>query len=66
MAKWVVASERQPDKPGHYTICRAKGFPHRNYYWNGSYWVTPGHSPTEAVYSWLDETEGADDGQDYV
>lgn len=68
MGRWVMTSERQPDKPGDYEICRARGGPLHGYHWNGGYWVTPGHSPTESVYSWLDEAESKggeeSDGQD--
>lgn len=54
MARWVLVSDRQPEKPGKYEICRAKGGPLPGYLWNGSYWVTPGHNPTDAVYSWFE------------
>lgn len=62
MSRWVLTSERQPDKSGHYEVCRAKGGPLHGYFWNGSYWVTPGHNPTDAVYSWfeLDEEDKKD------
>ena len=66
MARWVLAAERQPEKYGEYQICRTKGRPLNGYIWNGSYWVTPGHSPTEAVYSWLEEEDGEKDEQDHV
>ena len=64
MAAWVLTSERQPEKPGHYQIRRKKGDPAGGYYWNGGYWVTPGGSPTNAVARWLDEGKDGetDDG----
>ena len=66
MAAWVLTSERQPEKPGHYQICKAKGNPISGYYWNGGYWVTPGHNPTESVYSWLDEGRKAEPDENHV
>ena len=63
MAAWVLTSERQPARPGDYEVCRSKGGPLKGYRWNGGYWITPGHSPTDAVYAWLDEEAENDDGK---
>lgn len=57
MAKWVSVEERQPTERGYYTIVRRRSgglTMKQDYFWNGSYWVTTGHSPTDAVTAWLD------------
>ena len=55
MGGWVLTSERQPAERGYYHVATAKKVQPKKYFWNGAYWVTPGHSPTSAVYSWFDE-----------
>lgn len=57
MSKWVLDSERHPEKPGEYEVCKAIGLPLHGYKWSGEQWITPSHKPTEAVYSWLDGSD---------
>ena len=52
---YVPVAEEQPETPGEYEVLRKHGTKHVHedrYYWNGSYWVTKGHSPTKAVVGW--------------
>ena len=57
--QWILTEDRQPTAPGDYLVKRRRGL--RVYddhlYWNGGYWITPGHSPTTAVHAWWDESE---------
>lgn len=52
--RWVLTSERQPAKRGYYTVAGAKSVKKKQYYWNGEYWVTPGHCPATGIYSWME------------
>lgn len=57
---WIDCNERQPERYGKYRVIRrVRGGKTEEdvYLWNGSYWVTSGHSPSHAVVSWLDEEE---------
>lgn len=48
-----------PEKRGYYSvICTIRNHLwvcHR-YFWNGGYWVTPGHSPAHNVKRYLEES----------
>jgi len=59
---WILCEERQPDACGKYGVKRVKGRSRQGrsletarYLWNGSYWVTPGNSPTRSVVAWWEE-----------
>ena len=58
--RWVLAEERQPTDSGYYTVATATKTQSKKYYWNGSYWVTPGHNPARGVYAWREEVEKND------
>ena len=50
--------QKQPPAPGWYRVVRGAPGPRMKadaYYWNGSYWVTPGGSPSRAVIMWCGE-----------
>ena len=56
--RWVRCAERQPGGPGTYTVIRrrkAGKYELDGRLWNGGYWVTAGHSPTNAVEAWWEE-----------
>ena len=57
---WIRCSDRQPPKYGTYTVIRRGRSGSRTYdeyLWNGSGWVTHGHSLSSAVEAWLEKTE---------
>ena len=53
--RWILTDERQPSKRGYYFVATAKSTREKSYYWNGDYWVTPGHCPAKGIYSWREE-----------
>ncbi|MBR2697819.1 MAG: hypothetical protein IKE76_04435 [Clostridia bacterium] len=55
---WVRCDHRQPGKPGdYYVIRRDRGKKLRTdtLRFNGGYWITAGHNPTNAVEAWWEE-----------
>lgn len=55
--RYVSCAERQPPAYGYYKIIkrgRSHHYDYDEYLWNGSGWVTHGHSLSNAVEAWLD------------
>lgn len=55
--RYVSCAERQPPKYGTYKVIkrgRSKHYDYDEYLWNGSGWVTHGHSLSSAVEAWLE------------
>ena len=58
---WIVPDEHLPT--GSYkVICHTKEtlitrIPNGNYYWNGSYWVTPGGTPAKSIIDAVQSAE---------
>jgi hypothetical protein len=55
--KWISCEERNPEEYGKYRVlCVKRGQrTEDDYLWNGSYWVTPGGSPSKAVEAWAEK-----------
>lgn len=54
---WIKCSERQPSAYGRYKVrrrTRGRKIEEDEYLWNGSGWVTHGHSLSYAVEEWFD------------
>lgn len=48
-----------PDKRGYYTVMtyiQSAPYVSEDYFWNGSQWVTPGHSLAKSVGQYLPES----------
>ena len=60
---WVMAADRNPPHYGQYNVIvrRRSTNTFDRYLWNGSSWVTPGHSISKAVIQWLDTEVGDDE-----
>lgn len=55
---WVRCSDRQPPAPGDYYVIkrgRSRHYDYDTYHYNGGYWVTNGHSLSNAVEAWFEE-----------
>lgn len=60
--RWIHCEERQPPKYGTYLIIkrsRSRRMDYDEYLWNGSGWVTHGHSLSYAVEAWFEEEKDA-------
>jgi hypothetical protein len=55
--KWISCEERNPEEYGKYRVlCVKRGQrTEDDYLWNGSYWVTPGGSPSKGVEAWAEK-----------
>ena len=55
--KWISCEERNPEEYGKYRVlCIKRGQrTEDDYLWNGSYWVTPGGSPSKGVEAWAEK-----------
>lgn len=62
MGKWIETNQAQPTRYGKYNVLvkRRNANTPDVYLWNGSYWVTPGGSPSHSVLHWYD-TDAEDD-----
>ena len=58
---WHKCADQQPPKYGYYYVIkrgRSHHYDYDTYLWNGSGWVTHGHSLSQAVEAWFEPEEG--------
>ena len=62
---WLDYSEANPPKRGYYTvICNVRNhlWVRDNYHYNGSYWITPAHTVTDAGVKYAPASRMSDGG----